>query len=97
MHRVKTSPPLQLYDAVKLGHASTLDPPPCHACSRSPSCRRRRCTQPGDQRQDFGEHPAGHCDLGRPECYVSPMADNGFPSLLYLVPVRWMLSTIKDV
>ena len=40
------------------------------------SCRRKRGTQSGDQRQDFGEQPAGHRDLGELERDVSAVADD---------------------
>jgi hypothetical protein len=32
-------------------------------CRQRSSCRRRRCPQPGDQRQDFLEHLPRHRDL----------------------------------
>jgi hypothetical protein len=41
-----------------------------------PLCRRRRCTQSGDQRQDFGERPAGYRDLGELERDVSAVTDD---------------------
>ena len=53
-----------------------LDPHPCYICSRCPSCRRGRGTQSGDQRQDFGEQPAGHRNLCELKRDVSAVADN---------------------
>jgi len=40
------------------------------------SCRRGRCPQPGDQRQDIREHPSRNRDLGHLERHVAPMADH---------------------
>ena len=40
------------------------------------SCRRGRCPQPGDQRQDVGEHLSRHRDFGQLECDVAAMADD---------------------
>ena len=37
------------------------------AIPRRPSCRRRRCPQAGDKRQNVGEHLSRHRDLGRLE------------------------------
>ena len=40
------------------------------------SCRRGRWPQPGDQRQDVGEHLSRHRDLGHLECDVSAVTDD---------------------
>ena len=43
-----------------------------HLAERS-SCGRRRRPQPGDQRQDVGEHLSRHRYLGHLECDVAPV------------------------
>ena len=53
-----------------------LDLHPATFAPVAPSCRRRRCAQSGDQRQDFGEQPAGHRDLGELERDVSAVTDD---------------------
>jgi hypothetical protein len=40
------------------------------------SDRRRRRAQPGDQRQDFGEQPAGYRDFSKLEGDVSAVIDD---------------------
>jgi hypothetical protein len=40
------------------------------------SCRGGRCPQPGDQRQDLGEHLSRHRNFGHLEGHVASMADN---------------------
>jgi hypothetical protein len=40
------------------------------------SCRRGRCPQPGDQRQDLGEHLSRHRDLGHLERDLARVADD---------------------
>src|SRR5271170_7195756 len=40
------------------------------------SCWRGRRPQPGDQRQDLGEHLSRHRDLGHLESHVAPVADH---------------------
>jgi hypothetical protein len=46
------------------------------ASAPSSSCGRGRCAQPGDQRQDVGEHLPRHRDLGHLEGDVAAMADD---------------------
>src|SRR6516162_6734307 len=42
--------------------------------SPAPSCRRGRCPQPGNQRQDVGEHLSRHRDFGHLEDHVASVA-----------------------
>src|SRR5215211_2242820 len=44
---------------------------PLHLAQRW-SCWRGRCTQSDDQRQNVGEQPAGHCDLGELLVWTAP-------------------------
>src|SRR3954467_11432983 len=56
------------------GH--TLTPVICRVCPAGFSCWRGRCPQSGDQRQDFGEQPAGHRDLGELKRDISAVTDD---------------------
>jgi hypothetical protein len=50
--------------------------PPAGFAPAGHSCWRRRSPQPGDQRQDVGEHLLRDRDLGQLERDVAPVADN---------------------
>src|SRR4051794_10170419 len=58
-----------LHQGIPRPSASAFAPVP-------PSYPRRRCTQSGDQRQDFGEQPVGHRDLSELERDVAAVTDD---------------------
>ena len=82
-HRVRgrrSKPPVDRTEALKRaalpGSRRTSAAVVCCICRQRSSCRRRRCPQPGDQRQDFLEHLPRHRDLGHLEGHIAAVADD---------------------
>ena len=92
-HRVRgrrSKPPVDRTEALKRaalpGSRRTSAAVVCCICRQRSSCRRRRCPQPGDQRQDFLEHLPRHRDLGHLEGHVAAVADDLGADLDQLLP-----------